>query len=99
MFDLKNLSRKTLRRIFPTLTVEVDRYIGRYLGFTNVSVSAKTAGFIGLSSCCQNAVMFLTHPENLRKKTQRGKSRQFILRSMNGRYIGIGPKKATPVDL
>ena len=50
--------------------------INRYLGFTNISVSAKTADFIGLSRCWQNAVIFLTHPDNLRKKAQRSKSRQ-----------------------
>jgi len=43
---------------------------GRYLGFTN-NVSAKMA-----STCWQNAVIFLTHPENLRKKAQWTKSRQ-----------------------
>ena len=49
---------------------------GRYLGFTDISVSAKTADIIGLSRRWQNAVIFLTHPDNLRKKTQRSKSRQ-----------------------
>jgi len=49
---------------------------GRYLGFTDISLSAKTANFIGLSRCWQNAVIFLTHPDNLRKKAQRSKSRQ-----------------------
>jgi len=34
------------------------------------------ADFIGLSRCWQNAVIFLTHPDNLRKKAQRSKSRQ-----------------------
>jgi len=62
--------------------LEIDRYIGlaaisgRYLGFTDISVSAKTADFIGLSRCWQNAVIFLTHADNLRKKAQRSKSRQ-----------------------
>ena len=42
--------------------------IGLYLGFTDISVLAKTANFIGLSRCWQNAVIFLTHPNNLRKK-------------------------------
>jgi len=40
--------------------------IGWYLGFTYILVSAKT-----LSSCWQNAVVFLTHPDNLHKKAQR----------------------------
>jgi len=55
-----------------------DRPIYRpcYLGFTDISVSAKTAEFIGLSRCWENAVIFLTHPDNLRKKAQRNKSRQ-----------------------
>ena len=42
--------------------------IGRYLGFTDILVSAKTADFIGLSRYWQNAVILLTHPDNLRKK-------------------------------
>jgi len=29
--------------------LEIDRYIGRYLGFTDISVSAKTANIIGLN--------------------------------------------------
>ena len=33
------------------LIIEIDRYIGRYLGFTNILVSAKTADIIGLSGC------------------------------------------------
>jgi len=34
---------------------------GRYLGFTDISVSAKMANFIGLNRCWQ----FLMHPANL----------------------------------
>ena len=49
---------------------------GRYLGFTDISVSAKTTEFIGLGRCCQNAVIFLTHPDNLCWKAQRTKLRQ-----------------------
>ena len=56
--------------------VEIDRYIGRYLGFTDISVSAKTANIIGHNRSWQNAVIFLTLPDNLRKKAQRSKSRQ-----------------------
>jgi len=41
------------------------RYIGRYLGFTDILVSAKTADFIGLSRCWQNSAIFITHPVNL----------------------------------
>jgi len=52
--------------------VEIDRY----LGFTDISLSAKTADIIGLNRSWQNAVIFLTHPDNLRKKAQRSKSRQ-----------------------
>jgi len=52
------------------------QYIGRYLGFTDISVSAKTANIIGLNRSCQNAVIFLTYPDNLRKKAQWSKSRQ-----------------------
>jgi len=44
------------------------------LGFADISASAKTADLIGLSRCWQNAVIFLTHPDNLRKKAQRSKS-------------------------
>jgi len=51
-------------------------YIGRYLSLTDISVSAKTTDFIGLSRCWQNTVIFLTHPNNLHKKTQQTKSRQ-----------------------
>ena len=40
--------------------LEIDRYIGRFLGFTD----------IGISSCWQNAVIFLKHPDNLRKKAR-----------------------------
>ena len=54
-------------------SLEIDRYIGRYLGFTDISVSAKTADIIGLNRSGQNAVIFLTHPDNLRKKAQRSK--------------------------
>jgi len=57
--------------------LEIDRDIsGRYLGFTDISVSAKTADIIGLSRCWRKAVIFLTHADNLRKKAQRTKSRQ-----------------------
>jgi len=52
--------------------IEIDRY----LGFTDISVSAKTADIIGLNMSWQNAVISLTHPDNLRKKAQRSKSRQ-----------------------
>jgi len=58
------------------LIIEIDRYIGRYLGFTNILVSAKTADIIGLSGCWQKAVMFLTHSDNLHEKAQWTKSRQ-----------------------
>jgi len=60
----------------PTLKLEIDRYIGWYLGFTDISVSTKTADIIGLNRSWQNAVIFLTHPDNWRKKAQRSKSRQ-----------------------
>jgi len=43
---------------------------------TDILVLAKTADFISLSRCWQNAVTFLTHPDNLRKKAQQSKSRQ-----------------------
>jgi len=32
-------------------SAEIDRYIGRYLVFTDISVSAKTADTIGLRRC------------------------------------------------
>ena len=55
--------------------LEIDRYIGRCLGFTDISVSAKTADIIGLNRSWQNADIFFTHPDNLRKKVPRSKSR------------------------
>jgi len=61
--------------------VEIERYISRYLGFADISVSAD---FIGLSRCWQNAVIFLTHPYNLRKKAQRSKSRQLSCSNASG---------------
>jgi len=57
------------------------------LGVTDISVSAKTADIIGLSRSWQNAVIFLTHPDNLRKKAQRSKSRQ--LSYNNGSRCGF----------
>jgi len=39
--------------------------IGSYLGFANISLLAKTANLIGLSSYQQT---FLTYADNLRKK-------------------------------
>jgi len=60
--------------------LEINR-IGRYLGFTNILVSAKTPNFIGINRCWQKAVIFLTHPDNLRKKAQRSKSRQLFYRN------------------
>jgi len=53
-------------------------YISWYLGFTNILVLAKTADFIGLNRSWQNTVIFLTHPDNLRKKAQWSKSRQLF---------------------
>jgi len=44
------------------------RDIGRYLGFTDISISAVRSW--------QNADILLTHPDNFRKKVQRSKSRQ-----------------------
>jgi len=52
-----------------------------YLGFTDISISAITADFIGLSRCWQNAVIFLMHPDNLRKIAQQSKSRQLSYRN------------------
>jgi len=63
--------------------LEIDRYIGpadilgRYLGFADISVSAKSVDFIGFSRCWQNAAIFLTHANNLRKKAQWTKWRQW----------------------
>jgi len=54
----------------------MDRYIGRYLGFTDISVSPVLADIIGLNRSWQNTAIFLTHPDNLRKKVQRSKSKQ-----------------------
>jgi len=56
--------------------MEIDRYIGQYLGFTDMSVLAKMSYFIGLSRYWQNAIIFLMHADNLRKKAQQTKSRQ-----------------------
>jgi len=63
-------------------------YIGRYLGFTNISVSTKTTDIIGLSRCWQNAAIFLTHADNLCKKAQQTKSRQLSCRNAS-RYVFI----------
>jgi len=41
---------------------------GRYMGFTDISVSAKTA--LAVSRCWQNAVIFLTHADALHNKVQ-----------------------------
>jgi len=56
--------------------IRPGRYIGRYLRFTNILVSVKTADSIGLNRSWQSAVIFLTHPDNMRKNAQRSKSRQ-----------------------
>jgi len=52
-------------------TLEIDQYTnladGWYLGFTDTSVSAKTADFIGFSRCWQNTVIFLMHADHLHK--------------------------------
>ena len=56
--------------------LEIDRYISQYLGFIDISVSAKTADIIGLNRSWQNAVAFLMHPDTLHKKAQRSKSKQ-----------------------
>jgi len=56
--------------------LKIDQYIGQYLDFTDILVLAKTADFVGLSNSWQNTVIFLKHPDNLRKKAQRRKSRQ-----------------------
>jgi len=61
---------------FTGFTLEIDQSIGWYLGFTDISVSAKKADIIGLNRSWQNAVTFLTHPDNLHKKAQQSKSRQ-----------------------
>jgi len=58
------------------------------MGFTDISVSAKMADIIGLSRCWQNAVIFLTHADNLRKKAQRTKSRHLSCSNAN-RYVFI----------
>ena len=91
--------------------LEVDRYIGLadiidwYLRFADISVSAKMADFIGigLSRCWQNAVISLTHPDNLRKKAQRTKWRQlscsnasrcvFIKKRQDEPWITCGPSQ------
>jgi len=49
---------------------------GRYLGFTHISTSVKTADIIGLNMSWKKGVIFLTHPDNLYKEAQRSKSRQ-----------------------
>ena len=59
-----------------TLICGLTDISGRYLGFVNISVSAKTADFIDFSRCWQNAVIFLSHPDTLSKKVQWTKSRQ-----------------------
>jgi len=61
---------------------DIDRYIGladissQHLGLTDVLLLAKVAEIIGRSRCWENAVIFLTHADNLCKKAQQTKSRQ-----------------------
>jgi len=61
--------------------------IDRYLGFTIISVSSKTVDFIGLSKCSQYAVIFLTQPDNLHKKSQQSKSKQLSCSNTSRRAI------------
>jgi len=56
------------------------------LGFANISVSAKTADFIGLSRCWQNTVIVLTHPDNLLKKAEQSKLRQLSCSNVAGAF-------------
>ena len=65
---------------------------GRYLGFTDISVSVKTA----MSRCWQSAVIFLTDPSNLRKKAQWNKSRQLPC-SNASRYIFINKQTRSTI--
>ena len=65
--------------------------IDRYLGFTDISVSAKTADIIGFNKSWQNAVIILMYPDNLRKKAQRSNSRQ--LSYNNARRCGFMNKQ------
>ena len=61
--------------VYTAFLLEIDWY----LGFTEISWNigiGRLADFISLSGCWQNAVIFLTHPENLHKKAQWTKSRQ-----------------------
>jgi len=58
------------------MVISGHRLVTDYLAFTDISVSAKTADMIGFNRSWQNAVIFLTHPDNMRKKAQRYKSRQ-----------------------
>jgi len=44
--------------------------IDRYLDFTDISVSAKTADIVSASVGVNETLLFLMHPENLRKKAQ-----------------------------
>jgi len=46
------------------------------LDFTDISVSAKTADIVSASVGVNETLLFLMHPDNLRKKAQWSKSRQ-----------------------
>ena len=65
----------------------IDQHIGQYLGFTNISVSAKMAYFIGLGRWWHSAVIFLTPADNLRKKAQWTKSRRLSCSNTRCIYI------------
>jgi len=62
--------------------VEIDQYMSLVDISANIwvlpiyQVSGKTDDFLSLSRCWQNAVIFLTHTDNLCKKAQWTKSRQ-----------------------
>jgi len=96
--------------------LEIDRHLGQadisgwYLGFTDISVSAKMADLISLSRCWQNAVIS-AHKSWFFKflKKKKGHRIHYIFdnaadngigyRSMNGQYISITTKKAISVNL
>jgi len=87
---IKCRSKKCEQQYFLTRNRPIYRpglHISRYLGFTDISVSAKTTDIIGLSKSWQNAVIFHTHPDNLRKKAQRSKSRQLSFNASKCGFI------------
>jgi len=64
------------------LALEIDRYFG----LTNISVSARLADYIGLGRCWENAVIFLTHVDNVHKKAQWTNQDSYLAATLTGAF-------------